>query len=142
MKTKALKLLLITALLTSLPARADGPLIRLTGVDGLTAMSAANGLGTLPGGLAAASITSVTGSVSASSTQVTLTAASTHVLVSIGGTTPAITYLSFVTPATTSNFAINPTTALPGSVLYQGGPVTSIWLIGASAAGTYSVLAW
>jgi hypothetical protein len=88
----------------------------------------------------AANSTSVTGNVAATSTTITFTQPVTQFTINIGGSTPAIVYLSLTSPATTSNFAINPTTGTGGSYTYSGTAVSAIYIIGATAAGTYSVL--
>jgi hypothetical protein len=121
----------------------SGLFSRIFGVDNANPITSTNPLPVATGGsaLTGASITSVTGTVPAASTQISFTAPSGNFIIQIGGTTPAITYLSFVSPATTSSFAINPITATAGSYTYSGAPVSSIYIIGASAAGTYSVLA-
>lgn len=82
-------------------------------------------------------MTSVTGNVPSSATTVTLTASSRHLIIK---TDPAaaVLYVSFSGNATTSNFRIE-----PGSALSIDGPaLPSISILGASATGTYSVCAW
>lgn len=89
---------------------------------------------------AQANIINTTGNVPDSSTTVTLSSTRTylHVLVK---TDPAaaVLYVDFANgTATTGDFRIEPGSA----ILIEGVPISAFKIIGASALGTYSVLAW
>jgi hypothetical protein len=91
-----------------------------------------------PTGVAQANITNTTAAIPASSTAVTLVAASTNITIS---TSPgaAILYVDYANgTATSGDFAIYP----GQSQTFTGVPaITTFKVIGASASGNYSVLA-
>jgi hypothetical protein len=80
--------------------------------------------------------TSTTAAIPASSTTVTLTAPSGYITIVNLSTTTTL-YFSAVSPATTSNFAIAPSSAFS----YSGVPLSVFYVIGSAASGNYSVLA-
>jgi hypothetical protein len=115
----------------------SGLFSRIFGVDNANPISSTNPLPTIPGTQTIANGTSVTASIPGSSTTVTLTAASTNILIT---TSPGAAIL-YVNPwggaATASNFAIQPGSSMSFTCL----PITSFTIFGATATGTYSVLA-
>lgn len=91
-------------------------------------------------GEAQAAIINTTASVPNTSTAVTLSATRTymHVLVKTDPSA-AVLYVDFANgTATTADMRIEP----GASVLIEGVPISEFKIIGASATGTYSVLAW
>lgn len=92
-----------------------------------------------PGTDRVTAFTNVTASVPASSTTTILTNASRHVVIETSAAA-AILYVRLdSTTATTANFAIAPGTQINLEALPL---VSSVTVIGASATGTYSILAW
>jgi hypothetical protein len=83
-----------------------------------------------------ASFTSVNGALAATANTVTLTAASQNIVITTSAAA-AIAYVNFNGTATTSNYAITPGT----SFTYSGPAISSFSILGATAAGTYSVFA-
>lgn len=91
----------------------------------------------LPAGLPPSQATNTTASVLNVSTTVTLAKPSRHVVVKTDPTA-AVIYVDFTNnTATSADFRIEPGAA----VTYEGQPISAFKYIGASAAGTYSVLA-
>jgi hypothetical protein len=106
--------------------------------QGGAVLSSTNPIFVVPGSVAQASITNTTASVPNTSTTVTLAAASRHVIVK---TDPAaaILYVDFADgTATSADFRVEP----GGAVTIEGPSITTFKILGASATGTYSVLAW
>lgn len=86
-----------------------------------------------------AQITSLTASVPNASTTVTLTHASTHLIIKTDPSA-AILYVNLTNgTATTANFRIDPGAGLS---LDNMPSITAFKILGASATGTYSVAAW
>lgn len=93
-------------------------------------------------GFSQSQITNTTASVANTSTAINLVAPSRHIQVTVGGTTPAICYVDFAgNPATTADYAVNQSGAA-GTVTYEGEPISTFNYIGATAAGTISVVAY
>lgn len=89
-----------------------------------------------PGGQGPGGMTFATNSIPSSSTKVTFTAPSAYfTIVNLSPTTTV--YVSPVNPATTSSFSIAPDAAFS----YGGSPLTSIYIIGSAASGSYSIFA-
>lgn len=89
-----------------------------------------------PGGQGPAGQTTLTAAIPATSTAVTLTAVSSYITVVNLSTTTTL-YFSAVSPATTSNFSIAPSSAYS----YNGAGLTVFYVIGSAASGNYSVFA-
>lgn len=94
------------------------------------------GAGTSPGGNGPTGQTSLNALIPATSTLVTLTAPSSYITINNLSTTTTV-YFSAVSPATTSNFPIAPSSAYN----YQGSPLTQFWIIGSTNSGSYGLLA-
>jgi len=116
MKSKLLCLIALLALLFICPAHAQ--------------------ITTLPWGQGPTGQTSTSGSIPAASTLVTLTAPSSNFTL-VNYSTSVNLYWSPVSPATTSSFPIAP----GGSYTYSGSPLSSFYIIGTAASGTYGVFA-
>lgn len=89
-----------------------------------------------PGGNGPAGQTSITAAIPASSTAVNLTFSSSYITIVNLSTTTTI-YFSAVSPATTSNFSIAPSSAYS----YNGAGLSVFYILGSAASGNYSVLA-
>lgn len=131
-------LLLIAALAFACTAAWGQPYFRLYGTDGTHQTSPTNPFPTGGSGVSQLNITSLTGSVPAASTTVVLVAPSAS-FDFWTSTTAANVYVNLAgTTATTSNAIVYP----GSSYHYSGAPIQSFTVLGASAAGTYNVIAY
>lgn len=89
-----------------------------------------------PGGQGPTGMTTLTAAIPAASTTVTLTAVSSYITIVNLSTTTTL-YWSPVSPATTSNFSIAPSSAYS----YSGSGLTVFYVIGSAASGNFAVVA-
>jgi hypothetical protein len=88
-----------------------------------------------PGGQGPTGQTNINAAIPATSTLVTLTAPSSYVTIANYSTTTNL-YWSAVSPATSSNFYVAPSTAYT----YQGVPLSQVYILGSAASGNYGIL--
>jgi len=137
---------LLLAFLLSIQATGAAPLVTLSGVTSpdkpVSASDPIPVSGTVTANqtsVAQASIINTTDNIPNTSTTVTLAQACTHVLVKTPSTA-AILYIDFANgaAATSADFQLDP----GAGILIEGPSITTFKILGASATGTYSVLAW
>src|SRR5580700_8104408 len=87
-----------------------------------------------PGGNGPTGMTMTNGSIPATSTAVTFTAASSYITITNLSSTTTL-YVNAVSPATISNTPIAPNT----SYSYLGSPLTVLYIIGSAASGSYGI---
>ena len=107
-------------------------------LQGNAVLSATNPIFIAPSGVAAASIVNTTTSIPNTDTAVALGISAKRIKIQLSSGS-AIMYVDFANgTATSGDYAI----PAGGSVDYEGSAITSIHVLGASASGTYSILAY